>query len=155
MKQLLALLVMTACGLSLGGLAAGEKDKDKVHTVGKQGLTIESKIAENDKSYDYKLNFDGMDVELKLRAKRYLVKLDAGAKYTMTMDTKDMEFDPLLVVQDNAGKILAFDDDSGGKLNAKLEFSPAKSGTFTINAAALRDTLGPYTLKIVAAAGGK
>ena len=153
MKQLLALLVMTASGLCLGGLAAGEKQKDKVHSVGKEGLTIEGKIAENDKSYDFKLNFDGMDVDLKLRAKRYLVKLEAGAKYTMTMDTKDQEFDPLLVVQDDAGKILAFDDDSGGQLNSKLDFTPAKSGTFTISAAGLRDTQGPYTLKIVAAAG--
>lgn len=153
MKHLLALLVLTACGICLGGLPAGEKDKDKVHTVGKDGLTIEGKVAENDKSYDFKLNFDGMDIQLKLRAKRYLVKLDAGAKYTMTMNTKDTEFDPLLVVQDDAGKIHASDDDSGGDLNSKLEFTPAKGGTFTISAAGLRDTLGPYTLKIVAAAG--
>ena len=151
MKSLLTLLVVAGCGLGLRGLPAGEKDKDKIHTVGKDGLTIESKIEEKDKSYDFKLNFDGMEVDLKLRAKRYLVKLETGVKYTMTMDTKDSEFDPLLVVQDDAGKILAFDDDSGGNLNSKLDFTPAKSGTFTISAAGLRDTLGPYTLKIVGA----
>ncbi len=146
-----ALLAML--GLLLGSAFAGEEGK-KVLSVGKDGLKVEGKIAENEKRYEYKITLEGKDLELKLRAIRYQVKLEADMKYTLTIDTTDADFDPLLVVQDDKGKILAYDDDSGGNFNSKLEFTPKASGVFTIHAAGLRDTLGPYTLRIVAAKSG-
>src|SRR5262249_49504930 len=96
----------------------------------------------------YKLNLDGNKLDLKLRMQAYQVKLEEGTKYVMTADAGDEIFDPLLVVLDGAGNILAYDDDSGGKLNSKLFFTPKRSGAYGIHVAGIRDTVGPYTLKI-------
>src|SRR5262249_35665079 len=121
---------------------------DKVHMVDNGGLKIAAKLTKDDKRQEYQLNLEGKDLKLKLRMKPYLVKLAEGTKYTMTVDAGDETFDPLLVVLDEAGHILAYDDDSGGKLNSKLFFTPKNSGTFMIHVAGVGDTLGPYTLKI-------
>src|SRR5207247_667581 len=55
-----------------------------------------------------------------MRAKPYDVQLVAGKTYTITLDAvgKGKGLDPFLVVQDPDGKTIAFDDDSGGNLNA-------------------------------------
>lgn len=116
--------------------------------VNNGGLKIAAKLTKDDKRQEYKLNLEGKNLKLKLRMKLYQVKLEEGTKYTMTVDAGDDTFDPVLVVLDDAGHILAYDDDSGGKLNSKLLFTPKKSGTFMIHVAGVGDTLGPYTLKI-------
>ena len=54
-------------------------------------------------------------------AKRFEVPLQSGKNYQLTMDSK--ELDSFLVLQDKTGKELAYDDDSGGELNAWLHYT--------------------------------
>src|SRR5260370_28044109 len=55
--------------------------------------------------------------------------------------------DAFLVVQDAGGKQLVFDDDSGGNLNAKLDFTPPADGTYKVFAASLKGT-GKFVLTV-------
>src|SRR5262245_58876984 len=164
MKRVMTVVALLAiCGLLFGinalGTAAGGGDKkdDKVHTVGQDGLKIDSKLTEDDVRHNYKVTLEGQDLDFDLRHKNYKVKLDGGKKYVMTVRAGDDEHDPLLVVLDSAGKIRVYDDDSGAddgkRLDSKLDFTPKDAGTFTIHVAGMRDTVGPYTLKIITAKG--
>jgi serine/threonine protein kinase/formylglycine-generating enzyme required for sulfatase activity len=81
-----------------------------------------------------------------LPAKRYEVRLQAGKKYRLTMDSKQL--DSFLVLRDKANKELAFDDDGGGDLNALLVYRPGRDDTYMVFAASLRGT-GSFHLKIV------
>src|SRR5260370_10911488 len=93
-----------------------------------------------------------------MRARLHDVQLVAGKRYTITLDAVETgkgtnpfnAFDPFLVVQDSEGKTLAFDDDSGGKLNAKLTLTVPKDGAYRVYAAALRGT-GAFILNITEA----
>jgi serine/threonine protein kinase/formylglycine-generating enzyme required for sulfatase activity len=87
-----------------------------------------------------------------LPAKRFEVRLHAGKKYLLTMDSGDL--DSFLVLQDKNGKELAFDDDGGGGLNSLLLYTPGGDGTYTVFAAALQNqkgtkNSGAFVLKIV------
>src|SRR5437667_4882086 len=87
-----------------------------------------------------------------MRAKPYDVQLVAGKTYTITLDAvgKGKGLDPFLVVQDPDGKTIAFDDDSGGNLNARLTLRVPKDATYRIYAAALGGT-GGFALNIIEA----
>ncbi len=70
-----------------------------------------------------------------LPAKRFVVALQGGKQYRLTMDSQDI--DSYLVLQDKTGKELAFDDDSGGNQNSLLLYTPARDDNYTVFAAAL------------------
>src|SRR5262249_39085342 len=151
-RVMTALALLAICGLvlgiaALGSAAGGDKKDEKIHTVGKDGLKIDSKLTEDDVRHNYKVTLEGQDLDFDLRHKHYKVKLDGGKKYVMYVNAGDDEFDPLLVVLDSAGKILVYDDDGGageGKaLDSKLDYTPKEGGTFTIHVAGMRDTTGP------------
>jgi len=131
----------------LGGNAYAQGDK--VQTIGKGGLKSEGKIEATDNKVEVMI--PGLDKTIPMPAKLYNVKLKGGTKYQMDMVSDDL--DAFLVVQDAGGKQLAFDDDSGGKLNARLEFTPTKDGNYKVYAASLRGT-GNFSLSIKAAGGG-
>src|SRR5262245_18893710 len=155
MKMLVTASLIFGLGLVnawSGAAAGGDDPKDKVQTVGKGGLKIGAKITDNDKKFDFTIDLGGKEFQLPMQAKPYSVKLEANKRYVMTLDTDDDDLDPFLVVQDAGGKTVAFDDDSGGKLNSKLTYSPKKDGTFKVYAAALKGT-GAFTLKITEASG--
>jgi len=118
--------------------------QDKVHTVGKEPLKIEGSIEANDPKVEVRPN-PNLDKSIALPAKQYAVKLAGKTKYRLTM--RSTQLDSVLVVQDAEGKQLAWDDDSGGKLDAQLDFTPPKAGTYKIFAAALTGT-GAFTLTI-------
>ena len=61
------------------------------------------------------------------------------------MDSK--EIDSVLVVQNEAGRQLAWDDDSGGGLNSLLTLDVLKDGTYKVYAASLKG-FGNFTLKV-------
>src|SRR5262245_20004912 len=143
MKTMLALGIALAAVFGLA-MACSAGDQPKVLEVGKD-LKVEAKISDDDRRFDFSIDFGGKSIDLKMQAKVYSVKLEAGRKYTITMDTDVDDFDPFLVVHDPKGNVVAFDDDSGGNLNAKLNYYPAKDGTYKVYAAALRGT-GTYTL---------
>ena len=91
---------------------------EKVHELGKTGLTLEGRIDANDAKVKVKLD-DGKTFELP--AKRYLVRLPSGKSYHFTMRSK--ELGSFLILQDADGKQLVYDDDSGGDLESPLTFA--------------------------------
>jgi serine/threonine protein kinase/formylglycine-generating enzyme required for sulfatase activity len=80
-----------------------------------------------------------------LPARRFEIKLQAGKTYRLTMDSQDM--DSFLVLQDRTGRELAFDDDSGGNLNALLDYTAPRDDTYTVFAASLQG-IGSFVLAI-------
>jgi heme/copper-type cytochrome/quinol oxidase subunit 2 len=140
--------------LTVTPAGAGKENggKEKVHEVGKGGLKLTGKVARTDP----KVKVVAGEKMGMLPAKLYLVKLKAGTKYRIKMSSDD--FDAFLVLQDSAGKQLAFDDDSGGgtkELDAQIDFTPPKDGTYKVYAAALVGA-GEYTLTVepMGAGGG-
>jgi len=129
--------------LSVGRAAA----QDKVHSVGKDGLKIEGKVEADDAKVKISIN-PNAKVTIDLPAKMYRIKLNGGKSYQLDMVSD--EIDSFLVVQDDKGMQLAFDDDSGGALNARLRLTPPKDGTYKVFAASLKGA-GPFTLTIGAA----
>jgi formylglycine-generating enzyme required for sulfatase activity/tRNA A-37 threonylcarbamoyl transferase component Bud32 len=85
-------------------------------------------------------------------AKRFNVTLEKGVIYKIRMASKALN--SFLIVQNKAGKDLAFDDDSGGNFDSLLEFAPRRSETYTICAAAVQEDnpkvekTGPFVLTI-------
>ncbi len=79
-------------------------------------------------------------------AKRFPVRMEAGKKYQLTMDST--ELDSFLILQDKVGKELAADDDSGGALNARLVYRAERADVYTVFAAAFAKT-GAFQLRIV------
>jgi hypothetical protein len=121
---------------------AGAKEEMQVYTLGKDGLKIEGKIDAGDGKVSF-MPVEGK--EFQLPGKLFLVKLPANKKFTVSMDSNDL--DSVLVVKDEAGKQLAWDDDSGGGLNSLLTFETKKEGTYKIYALSLKGT-GDFTLQV-------
>ena len=80
-----------------------------------------------------------------LPAKRFGVPLKKGKTYTITMDST--ELDACLVLQSEAGKQLAFDIDSAGDLNARVDFTAARDENYQLYAASFKG-LGTFTLLV-------
>jgi formylglycine-generating enzyme required for sulfatase activity/tetratricopeptide (TPR) repeat protein len=78
---------------------------------------------------------------------RFDLPLRAGKAYRLTMESK--ELDSYLVLQDKAGRELAFDDDSGGYPNALIIYSPTRDDTYSVFAASLGGGTGSFHFKIV------
>jgi len=116
-------------------LPAGDKDNP---------LAVEIKDKLTDK--------EPKDTFTKQASKVHEVKLTAGKTYVISMDDANdpaamLVFDPYLRLEDAAGKELARDDDSGGKLNARITFPCAKSDTYKVVATCLVGT-GSYVLRV-------
>src|SRR5436309_3078972 len=103
MKRFHEAAVAACLGLVLGWQAA-DAGGDKVHSVG-DGLKIEGRVKPDDAKV--KVEADGNVLELP--AQPFQVKMSAGKKYIITMDSA--EFDSFLVIHDPAGKQIGFDDD--------------------------------------------
>ncbi len=77
----------------------------------------------------------------------YTWALDAGKTYWI--DVASTDFDAYLRLEDAKGQRLAEDDDSGGGFDARLVFSPSRSGPYRV----IVTTFGPgqtgaYSLKV-------
>src|SRR5437868_6374312 len=88
---------------------------ETVHPVGKDGLTLAGRLEASDPKVRVTVAPGKSGA---LLATRYLVKLAGGKKYQLTMRSK--ELDSFLVVQNARAEQVAFDDDSGGGLDAML-----------------------------------
>ncbi len=142
-----SLVVLAWCALTpLAAVRAG----DKVHVVGKDGLKIEGKIAAGDPKV--KVTEPDTNITVGLPAKTYQIKLKAGAKYRI--DMIGPEIDPVLAIQDDMGKQIAFDDDGGEGLNSRLDFTAPADATYKFICASLKGT-GAFTLTVVPAGAGK
>ncbi|MBI3823532.1 MAG: PPC domain-containing protein [Planctomycetes bacterium] len=83
--------------------------------------------------------------------KLFTVKLEKGKTYRLDHRDagKNPEFDPYLVLESPAGAPLATDDDSGGKLDARITYTATATGTYRIIATTLpRNQVGRFTLEI-------
>jgi hypothetical protein len=84
--------------------------------------------------------------------KVHIVKLQAGKNYQI--DLMSLAFDAYLFLEDADGGLAAQDNDSAGKLNARIVFRPTKSGTYRIVATTFKSgpgagNFGPYSLRVV------
>jgi formylglycine-generating enzyme required for sulfatase activity len=84
-------------------------------------------------------------------AKRFEVKLQAGKTYQLTMDSQQV--DSFLMLQDRAGKELASDDDSGGNLNALLNYTAPRDDTYTVAAISIKGK-GSFVLTVMEKSAG-
>src|SRR5262249_55144230 len=79
--------------------------------------------------------------------KVHVFKMQKGKQYQIDMISS--QFDSYLRLENKDGVQLAEDDDSGGMLNARIYFTPMKTGSYRI----IATTFGPgvtgmYTLKV-------
>src|SRR5437016_181906 len=102
-------LVLVAAVATTGVHAGGkQKDKDKIKNFKFEGtLALETK-----------------DPKRNTPCKIHVVPLKKGQTYVI--DMVGMGIDAYLRLEDNAGKELAEDDDSGGNLNAQIIFNCSK-----------------------------
>jgi serine/threonine protein kinase len=69
------------------------------------------------------------------RLKTFPFTMMAGRRYVIDMMTREnnpQRFDPFLYLLEPGGKVLAFDDDGGGSVNARITFTCRRTGTYTI-----------------------
>ncbi|MFN3258960.1 MAG: S8 family serine peptidase [Pikeienuella sp.] len=79
------------------------------------------------------------------------VTLEAGVAYVVDLAGagRDALADPFLRIRDGSGALLAANDDGGEGLNARIEFTPATSGRFFIEAGAFGEAgTGRYALTV-------
>jgi hypothetical protein len=129
---------VTAFGVGLGKYTLEVRAEDaeaKVYNAA--GLKIDARLAANDPKDRVRKN---------AAAKMYLVKMTADKTYTIDMESE--EFDTFLRLEDEKGKELAQDDDSGGDLNARLTFRAPASGTYRVIATSFEGGTGPFQLRI-------
>jgi hypothetical protein len=80
--------------------------------------------------------------------KIYRVDLTAGTTYTI--DLESAAFDAYLSLGDPSLRLLASDDDGGGKRNARIRFACKTAGAYYVVATGLGQPEGAFTLKIAA-----
>jgi hypothetical protein len=84
------------------------------------------------------------------RTKTYEVKLEAGITYVIDMkQASKSSLNPFLQLKDPTDKVVAQDDDSGGRVDAKITYTPTVSGTFKVIATTTTGTpLGGFQLTV-------
>lgn len=81
----------------------------------------------------------------------YRIRLEGGQSYRIRLNSAEGDgalADPFLHVYGPDGSELVTDDDSGGNLNAYVEFNAPETGTYYIGAGAFADNLGRYRLSV-------
>ncbi|MEI7684693.1 MAG: PPC domain-containing protein [Planctomycetota bacterium] len=92
------------------------------------------------------LDADAVDPARGKPAKVHAVKMRKGQSYTIDLVSTD--FDAYLRLEDSANKQLAEDDDGGGNLNSRIQFTADKDDTYLIYASHLGGGEGGYTLSV-------
>jgi S1-C subfamily serine protease len=99
-------------------------------------VTIEGELTDSDP-------FDGPK---RTRRKLFYLKMQAGKSYQI--DHRSTAFDAYLRLEDPNGSQVAFDDDSGGDLNARIVYECRSSGTYRIIATVLAIGTGDFALSV-------
>jgi hypothetical protein len=89
---------------------------------------------------------DPVDRIRKVPAKSHLVDLQKGKTYRIDMTSN--EIDSSLRLEDEAGNTLAQDEDSGGGLNARIDFRPKEDGKYRIQATTYAGGVGNYVITV-------
>lgn len=82
------------------------------------------------------------------RCKVFELQLKAGQRYQFDMVSS--QFDPFLRIENMQGRQLAFDDDSGGNLNARMFFTPPADGSYRLIATQFTTQVGAFDLSVKA-----
>src|ERR1700722_16294487 len=82
----------------------------------------------------------------KSKQKVHMVKLEGGK--LMRIDLRSNDFDSYLRLQDEAGKTLAEDDDSGGEPHARIIYKIEKPGTYKLVVTSYDGKLGAYQILV-------
>jgi len=130
--------------LALAAWASPARAGDKVVEVG-TGVELKGQI----KGDEPKARVTDGPKSADFPAQLYTLKLEAGKSYKIAMNAAERGLDTFLILQDAAGKQLAYDDDGGVGLNSLLEFTPEKTGAYKLYAASLSGT-GQFTLSVSA-----
>jgi hypothetical protein len=112
-----------------------KKDEDK-------GLKVEGKLNPDDAKDK---------VQTKSPHQVHTMKMKQGQTYQI--DLVSRAFDAFLRLEDESGKQLAMDDDSGGGLNSRIFFKVPKDGSYRLIVTSFDGKAGPYTLTAKAASG--
>jgi hypothetical protein len=130
---------------NIGGIAI----KDQKGVVRPQNVPVAINInlgADGSFRQDNVLNLQDAFNPEQMRHKLYAVRLEAGTAYQIDMTSN--QIDSYLVLVDDKNLLVAQDDDGGGDLNARLIFTPVRTGLYHIEAASLDMSVGNYTLTI-------
>jgi predicted Zn finger-like uncharacterized protein len=85
--------------------------------------------------------------DVRYRCKLYQIELQAGRNYTIDMESR--EFDAYLRLEDPNGGQVAEDDDSGGNLNARIMYTPPRTGLYVVVATSYHvQVRGQYRLTV-------
>lgn len=123
-------------------LVSPQDSAARVHEVPKDGLKIDGKLTKDDPPL-----VNAPLAELKGAPHQvFQIKLQKGQDYVIELASKD--FDAFLILADAADKRLAYDDDGGGGLDSRLQFSAQIDGTYRLLAASLDKQPGKFQLKI-------
>lgn len=113
--------------------AGGQKDVGKAEQI----LRVEDKLTAD----------DTRDPQRNAACKIHTIKMKAGSVYTI--DMVSTELDSYLRLEDKAGVQLAEDDDSGGNLNARIDFACTKDGDYKIICTSFApEGVGNFTLTV-------
>jgi predicted Ser/Thr protein kinase len=86
-------------------------------------------------------------VRRNMHAKKYTVHFKAGKIYRIDLFSR--AFDTYLRLEDAGGRQLAWDDDSGGELNARIVFPCQTTGTYRIICTTFAPgAIGPFTMTV-------
>jgi thiol-disulfide isomerase/thioredoxin len=130
-RKSLALAVLFGLVVSAGAVAAGENAKPGSRFVGK---TIDLTLKDGKLSHPTEFTDDDSKFNARFHFKVFTVQLEKGKIYRI--DHKgtggDKKFDPYLILEDESGKQLDYDDDSGGGLDARIVFKAPKTAKYRI-----------------------
>jgi hypothetical protein len=87
------------------------------------------------------------------RSKTHEVKLEEGTTYVIEMKKMGVsKVDPYVQLLDSAGKVVAFDDNSGENMNAKITYTATQSGMYKVVATSVNLGIqtGAYHLTVTA-----
>ena len=93
---------------------------------------------------------DPLDTEFGPRGSRmkiFPVKFEAGMKYSISLNST--AFDAYLRLLGPTGQVVAKDDDSGGNLNARIDYLAPTGGEYRIVATSFNGKQGPFQLTVL------
>jgi peroxiredoxin len=121
--------VLLLAVLSAGPAAAQADKKDQV-------FRIAAKLTRDDPK----------DTKQNSPCKIHVVRMEAGSQYTI--DMVSTQFDSYLRLEDKRGRELAFDDDSGGNLNARIVFDCNRTDDYRVICTVVGGGAGDYVMTV-------
>jgi hypothetical protein len=126
------------CGISGGNVRV---QANLVRAAQAPGMEVAAELTANDAKDSVRTNSF---------AKTFPYKMEKGRTYQIDMKSRD--FDAYLRLENPGGAQVAFDDDSGGSLDARIIHTAQQSGDFKIIATTYAGGAGKFTLTVKDAA---